>query len=368
MKIKAAVTHSPDSLYVIEDIELDEPHNDEMLVRVIASGYCHTDELIRIQKLPVTLPAVLGHEGCGIVERVGADVKEFMAGDRVAFSFGSCGKCDRCLEGRPTLCVLFEKINFGGVQADGTSRLSQNGKILSTLFGQSSFAKYAVVNERNAVKVPDDIPLEITGPLGCGIQTGAGAVLNRLKPKPTSSIAIFGCGSVGLSAVMAAKISNCAIIIGVDQVPSRLQLAMELGATHVINTKETPDAVTEIRNLTEGLGADCSVDASGNATCTKMSLNCTRLGSPTVIVGGGGDVTLNMEMDIMGHAKSLIGVVEGDSNPKLFIPELIKHYREGRFPFDKLITYYDFDDINTAMSDSNSGKTIKAILRMEKPG
>ena len=188
--------------------------------------------------------------------------------------------------------------------------------------------------------------------------------MNRLKPLPGSSIAVFGCGSVGLSAVMAAKISNCSIIVGVDQVPSRLELAMELGATHIINTKETPDAVGEIRKLADGLGAEYSVDASGNGVCTKMSLNCTRLGSPTVIVGGGGDVTLNMEMDIMGHAKSLIGVVEGDSNPKLFIPELIRHYRVGRFPFDKLISYYDFDDINTAMQESNRGKAIKAVLKM----
>ena len=364
MKIRAAVTKKANSQYVIEEIDLDEPRADEMLVKVVASGYCHTDELIRIQSLRVRLPAVLGHEGCGIVVKTGDDVKEFKEGDRVAFSFGSCGKCDRCLEGRPTLCVLFEKINFGGVQADGTSRLSFNGETLSTLFGQSSFAEYAVVNERGAIKVPDDISLDITGPLGCGIQTGAGAVLNRLKPRPTSSIAIFGCGSVGLSAVMASKISNCGVIIGVDRVPSRLEMALDLGATHVVNTAETPDAVQEIRKLTRGLGADCSVDASGNGICTRMALNCTRLGSPTVIVGGGGDVTLNMEMDIMGHAKSLIGVVEGDSNPKLFIPELLEHYRAGRFPFDKLISFYDFDDINQAMSDSNGGKAIKAVLRM----
>ena len=364
MKIKAAVTKEAGSLYVIEDIELDEPKNDEMLVKIVASGYCHTDELIRIQALPYPLPGVLGHEGCGIVVKTGKDVKEFSAGDRVAFSFGSCGKCDRCLDGWPTLCDLFVTINFGGVQADGTSRLSQNGKTLSTTFGQSSFAEYAVVNERGAVKVPDDVPLDITGPLGCGIQTGAGAVLNRLKPRPGSKIAVFGCGSVGLSALMAAKISNCSMIIGVDQVQSRLDMALELGATHVVNTKVTPDAVDEIRKLT-ALGADCSVDATGNARCTRMSLNCTRPGSPTVIVGGGGEITLDVEMDLMGPAKSLLGVVEGDSNPKLFIPELMEHYRAGRFPFDKLITYYDFEDINTAMRDSADGKAIKAVLKMK---
>ena len=364
MKVRAALVKEPNSLYVIEEIDLEEPHSDEMLVKVVASGYCRTDELIRTQSMRVRLPAVLGHEGCGIVEKTGVDVKEFKAGDRVAFSFGSCGKCDCCLEGKPTLCDSFERINFGGEQADGTSRLSLNGKTLPTLFGQSSFAEYAVVNERGAVKIPDDVPLEITGPLGCGIQTGAGAVLNRLKPRPGSAIAVFGCGGVGLSAVMAAKISNCAMIIAVDRVASRLDTALELGATHVVNTSVTPDAVLEIQNLT-GRGADCSVDSSGSGVCLKMALNCTRSGSPTVVVGGGGDVTLNVEHDVMGHAKSLLGVVEGDSNPKLFIPELLKHYRAGRFPFDKLITYYDFDDINTAMRESTGGKAIKAVLKMK---
>jgi aryl-alcohol dehydrogenase len=231
------------------------------------------------------------------------------------------------------------------------------------MFGQSSFAEYVVVNERCAVKIPDDVPLEITGPLGCGIQTGAGAVLNRLKPRPGSSIAVFGCGSVGLSAVMAAKIAGCGMVIGVDRVASKLDAAVELGATHVINTAETPDAVMEIRKLT-GLGADCSVDATGNDLCTRMALQCTRAGSSTVVVGGGGDVTINVELDLMSVSKSLIGVVEGDSNPKLFIPELIGLHRAGRFPFDKLITYYGFDDIEKAIADSHSGKAIKAVLKM----
>ena len=365
MVIRAAITRTPGIPYIIEDIELAEPHSDEMLVKVIACGVCHTDELARIQALPVPLPAVLGHEGCGIVEKTGTDVKEFKAGDRVAFSFGSCGKCSRCLDGWPTLCDSFVRINFGGVQADGTSRLSQSGTPISTMFGQSSFAEYAVVNERSAVMIPDDVPLEITGPLGCGIQTGAGAVLNRLRPRPGSTIAVFGCGSVGLSALMAAKIANCRIIIGVDRIPSRLDKALELGATHVVNTEKTPDAVEEIRKIT-GPGADCSVDSTGNGVCTRMALKCTRPGSPTVVIGGGGDMTLNVEIDLMGEAKSLIGVVEGDSNPKLFIPELIEHYRAGRFPFDKLIEYYDFDDINKAMDDSLGGKTIKAVLKMHR--
>ena len=363
MLVKAALIKKQGDPFSIEEVELAPPRADEMLVKVVACGFCHTDELVRIQALPAPLPSVLGHEGCGIVEQAGADVKEFKTGDRVAFSFGSCGTCNQCISGRPSLCDSFVRINFGGVQPDGTSRLSQNGVPIATLFGQSSFAHYAVVNERSAVRVPDDIPLEITGPLGCGIQTGAGAVLNRLSPRPGSAIAVFGCGSVGLSALMASKIANCGTIIGVDRIRSRLDLAVSLGATHVVNTDETPDAVEEIRKIT-GSGADGSVDTTGNGNCTRMALNCTRAGSTTVVIGGGGDMTINVEMDLMGEAKSLVGVVEGDSNPKLFIPELFDHYRAGRFPFDKLIKYYDFEDINQAMKDSLSGVTIKAVLRM----
>ena len=363
MKIRAAITREKDAPFVIEEVELDEPRVGEMLVRVVACGVCHTDELARIQSLPVPLPAVLGHEGCGVVVKTGANISEFKPGDKAAFSFGSCGKCARCLEGRPTLCESFVAINFGGVQPDGTSRLSQDGKPVSTMFGQSSFAEYVVVNERSAVKIPDGIPLEITGPLGCGIQTGAGAVLNRLKPGPGSKIAVFGCGSVGLSAVMAARIANCGMIIAVDKVRSRLDMALELGATHAVDSSASQDAVKEIKTFT-GIGADSSIDATGNGVCTRMALNCTRPGASTVLIGGGGDMTLNAETDIMGEAKSLIGVVEGDSNPKLFIPELMSHYSAGRFPFDKLVTFYDFDKINSAMADSLAGKAIKAILLM----
>jgi aryl-alcohol dehydrogenase len=233
------------------------------------------------------------------------------------------------------------------------------------MFGQSAFAQYVVVNERCAVRVPDAVPLDITGPLGCGIQTGAGAVWNRLKPRPGSSIAVFGCGSVGLSSIMAAKVSGCDVIIGADRTASRLAIAKELGATHLIDTSVTPDAVDEIRKIT-GLGADCAVDTTGNALCTRMSLQCTKPGSATVVVGGGGDIVINVEMDLMSVSKSLIGVVEGDSNPKVFIPEIMDHYLKGRFPFDKLITYYDFEQINEAVRDTHSGKAIKAVLKFSR--
>ena len=211
MKIKAAVTHAPGAPFVIEDVELAPPQKHEILVKITACGVCHTDDAARQQVIPVPLPAVLGHEGCGIVEAVGPEVSEFQVGDRVGISFGFCGHCHNCMTAHQHACENFNAINFGGVQADGTTRLSAlDGTPLATFFGQSSFATHVVVNEASAVKVQyDDIELALVGPMGCGIQTGAGAVLNRLRPEFGSSIAVFGCGTVGMSAIMAAKIAGC---------------------------------------------------------------------------------------------------------------------------------------------------------------
>ena len=251
-------------------------------------------------------------------------------------------------------------------QADGTSRLSTlDGQKLSTFFGQSSFATYAVVNQRNAVKVEyDDIDLSVVAPIGCGIQTGAGAVLNRLRPEFGSSIAVFGCGTVGMSAIMAAKIAGCEKIIAVGGNPKSLELAKELGATHTINRKEVDDIVGTIRNeITDG-GVNYAIDTSGVPDFVKKALAACRFMGTAVVLGATGDVTFNIQAELMGDAKSLIGIVEGDSIPKLFIPKLLDYYKKGMFPFDKLIRFYPFEQINEAFEASHSGECIKAVLKM----
>ena len=352
---------------MIEDVELAPPQKHEILVKVVACGVCHTDEAVQQQFIPVPLPAVLGHEGCGIVEAVGPEVTQFQVGDKVGISFGYCGTCRNCMTAHPNACEHFNAINFGGVQPDGTTRLSTlDGKPLSTFFGQSTFATYAVVNEASAVKVPyTDIDLALVGPMGCGIQTGAGAVLNRLRPSFGSSIAIFGCGTVGMSAIMAAKIAGCAKIIAVGGNPKSLELARELGATHTINRRETENIVEIIRTqITDG-GCDYAIDTSGTENFVKKALACVRFMGTAVVLGATGDVTLNIQNELMGDAKSLIGIVEGDAIPKLFIPQLLDYYRRGKFPFDRLIHFYPFEQINEAFEDSHSGKCIKAVLRME---
>ncbi|OOP73865.1 NAD(P)-dependent alcohol dehydrogenase [Clostridium beijerinckii] len=363
MKIKAAVIYEKGQNFKIEDVELESPKASEILVKVVASGVCHTDEVARLQAIPVPLPVVLGHEGCGIVEEVGSSVTEFKKGDRVGFSFGYCGHCENCLSAHQHACENLNAINFGGVMSDGTKRLSKNGQEISSFFGQSSFATYAVVNQNSAVKIDDDIELELAGPLGCGIQTGAGAVLNRLKPSFGSTIAVFGCGTVGMSAIMAAKIAGCSKIIAVGGNPTSLELAKELGATHTINRKETNDIVSEIKKLTNG-GCNYAIDTTGVGDFVRKALASVRFLGTAVVLGATGELTINVQEELMGEAKSLIGVVEGDAVPKLFIPKLIQYYKEGKFPFDKLIKFYDFEDINKAFEDSHNGKVIKAVLKM----
>lgn len=367
MKIKAAVTTKKDAPFEIREVELAEPKDHEILVKITACGVCHTDDAARVQMIPVPLPAVLGHEGCGVVEEVGPGVTDFKPGDKVGLSFGSCGHCRNCRNAKPYHCENFNAINFGGVQADGTTRLSTlDGKPLATFFGQSSFATHAVVNESSVVKVDyDDIDLALVGPMGCGIQTGAGAVLNHLRPPFGSTIAVFGCGTVGMSAIMAAKIANCDKIIAVGGNPDSLKLAMELGATHTINRKEVTDIVGKIRNeITDG-GVDYAIDTSGVEDFVKKMLASVNFGGTGVVLGATGDVTLNIQEELMGDAKSLVGIVEGDSVPKEFIPKLLNYHQKGLFPFEKLVKFYPFEKINEAFAESGSGKCIKAVLRMD---
>ena len=298
------------------------------------------------------------------MEEVGEGVKDFKKGDRVSFSFGFCGHCENCLSAHQHACENFNAINFGGVMADGTKRLSQNRVELSSFFGQSSFATYAVVHQDSTIKVTDDtIDLALLGPLGCGIQTGAGAVLNRLKPAVGSSIAVFGCGTVGMSAIMAAKIAGCDKIIAVGGNKKSLELALELGATHTVNRKECDDIVAEVKKITNG-GTHYSIDTTGVGDFVRKALASVRFMGTCVVLGATGDLTINVQQELMGDAKSLIGIVEGDSIPKLFIPKLIEYYKKGQFPFDHLIKFYDFKDINEAFAASHNGEVIKAVLKM----
>ncbi|PAE17746.1 aryl-alcohol dehydrogenase [Virgibacillus sp. 7505] len=364
MEIQAMLT-TEESDFKKQALQLDEPKADEVLVRIVASGVCHTDATVLDGSLPVPYPAVLGHEGSGIVERVGSNVTTVEPGDHVVLGFSYCGHCDNCLEGNAGGCENMMELNFAGKNKYGVSPIHKEEQEVSQFFGQSSFATYSTVDEKNVVKIDKEADLRLLGPLGCGLMTGSGTVLNSLAPEAGTSFVVFGTGAVGLSGMMAAKIAGCYPIIAVDIHDSRLELAKELGATHTINSKNE-DAAEKIKEIT-GKGAHYSLETTGVPEVTLAAIRCLRVkGECATVAVGKRDLIINVTNEIMTKAVTLKGVVEGDAVPQLIIPKLVKFYQNGQFPFDKLVKFYEMDDIQQAFEDSANGSTIKPILIIDK--
>ncbi|MBQ9024649.1 MAG: NAD(P)-dependent alcohol dehydrogenase [Bacilli bacterium] len=361
-EMRAALYKEDNGEYIIENVELIEPNANEVLVKVIASGMCHTDEFGKGIGLP--LPIVFGHEGAGIVEKVGENVKDIEVGDHVAFSYAYCGYCKNCISGMPQYCEHFNDINFGGVGADGKTKLFQNGKPLSMFFGQSSFATYSTINASSVVKVDKDVDLSIIAPMSCGIQTGAGAVLNTLKPSMDESIVVFGCGAVGMSAIMASKVARCKRIIAVARKEKDLILAKELGATDVVDSSKVENVAETLKELTNG-GVDYAIDTTGNGNMILNAIKLTKYNGTIIPLAPSGVIeNFNIGQDVLMEMRTIKGINQGDSIPKVFIPRLVRLYKEGLFPLDKIITKYSFDDIGKAKEDKDTGKCIKAVLVM----
>lgn len=366
IQIKAAVVREKGGPFSVESLTLDGPRRDEVLVRVVATGMCHTDMLARDQAYPVPHPIVLGHEGAGIVESVGADVAKVAPGDSVVLTFLTCGRCKPCRLGRMAHCEKTFPLCFGGSRLDGSTAVAdgRGEKVHDHFFGQSSFSTHALANERNVVKVKGEVPLERLGPLGCGIQTGAGAVMNALNVRPGTSFASFGAGAVGCSAIMAARAVGATTVIAIDIVPSRLEIAEELGATHVINGNKT-NPVAAIRDITSG-GVDYSLEASGDPTALHQAIEALGSLGTCGVVGAeplGTEVSFDVN-NLMIPGKSIRGILEGESVPDIFIPQLIELNAKGLFPFEKLTKFYSLDEINQAAKDSEAGGTIKPIIRL----
>jgi aryl-alcohol dehydrogenase len=367
VEVTVAVLREAGAPLKLERATLAAPRADEVRVRVVATGVCHTDMVVRDQLFPTPLPIILGHEGAGIVEAVGASVTTVAPGDHVVMTYMSCGLCLPCETGHPAHCSHMHPLNFGGGRMDGSTATCSCGDgaaIHDHFFGQSSFSTYVVASERNVVKVSKQAPLELLGPLGCGIQTGAGSVLKAMKVEAGASFVAFGAGAVGLAAVMAARVAGATTIIAVDVTPARLTLALELGATHVINSREE-DPVQRIREITGG-GANYSLECSGRAEVLRQAIDAITTLGTCGIVGAtkmGTEVAFNIN-EVMIPGKRIMGIVQGDVVANAFIPVLVDLYLQGRFPFDKLCRFYSFEQINEAMSDSERGITIKPILRM----
>jgi aryl-alcohol dehydrogenase len=364
--IEAVVVREKGGPFRVETLTLEEPRRDEVLVRIVATGMCHTDMVARDKVYDVPHPIVLGHEGAGIVERVGEDVQTVAPGDPVVLSYQPCRRCRPCLLGKPFYCVNTYALCFGGARLDGSTatRDSEGKPVHDHFFGQSSFGTFALANEDNVVKVPKEAPLEMLGPLGCGIQTGAGAVINALKVDAGASFVAFGAGAVGLAAVMAARVVGATTIIAADVVPSRLEMAKELGATHVLNSREQ-DPVAAVKEITGG-GADFSLEATGRPDVLRQAIDCTGVTGTCGIVGAaplGAEASFDVN-DVMIPGKTIRGILQGESVPQVFIPRLVDLHLQGRFPFDKLVKFYDLGDINRAADDSEKGGTIKPIIRM----
>ena len=353
---------------VIEHIHLDEPRPDEVLVRIVGTGVCHTDLVMRDQLVPTPFPAVLGHEGAGVVERVGGAVDGLAPGDHVVLSFASCGGCPSCGHSEPAYCHSWFPLNFMGMRADGSSAITDAGgqAIHSHIFGQSSFATYAVVNARNAVLVDPAIPLKLLGPLGCGLQTGAGAVLNALKVRRGSSVAVLGTGAVGLSAVMAAGIAGASTIVAVDLKQQRVEIARELGATH--GTVPMPGGMREVAaDVGLPAGFDYIVDTTGSAAVGNDAILALAPRGEIALVGAyppGADIVCD-GTHILSGGRVIRGVVEGGAEPHSFIPKLIEYWQDGQFPFDKLIEFFPLSEIEEAIRLSEEGVVVKPVILME---
>lgn len=366
MEVKAAVARTPGGDFTIERLTLSDMRPDEVLVRVVATGLCHTDIVVRDQLLPTPLPAVLGHEGAGIIEAIGDDVSSVAVGDPVVMGFAACRACPQCLAGEPAYCRDFAALNFGGCRADGSICLHDgDAPVSSHFFGQSSFASHAIVAARNVVKVAANAPLPLLGPLGCGIMTGAGAVMKALKMVRGETILITGGGPVGLSAVMAARASNAAAIIVADPLEGRRTIALELGATNVIDVA-AGDTGDQLRAILPK-GVDCVLDTSGAVPAIHAGVTALAPRGRLAIVGVpkalDAAITLNI-LQLLSLGISICGVTEGNADPQTFLPELIALNAQGLFPFEKLMKTYRLEDINRAIIDQHEGRCVKAVLTM----
>ncbi len=361
-KITAAVIRDPRGDFTLEEAVLGDLQKDEILVRIQACGVCHTDAKFREI---LSLPAVLGHEGTGIVEETGADVTGIRPGDRVILSYPWCGACAYCRQDEPYLCEQMIPLSFSGARLDGSRPvLVHDRPVSSAFFQQSAFASHVITPARGVVPVASDLPVEMLAALPCGIQTGAGTIMNSLRFRQGSTLVVFGAGAVGLSAVMAARIAGAGTIIVVDRIPSRLELALELGASHVLNFLEG-EVVKRVRDILPG-GAAYAFDTSATVAGLKDAIDSIGQGGRVGIVSfpeGGREFPFSTKT-LFIRLGTLQGIIQGHAVPRQFIPRLLDWHAQGLFPYERLITAYAFADINRAFADAESGSAVKPVLIM----
>jgi aryl-alcohol dehydrogenase len=367
MRANAAIFEKLFTPLSVTEVEVDSPGAGEALVKIVASGVCHTDALARDGDMPFPAPGVLGHEGAGVVSAVGDGVTNVAVGDKVVIGWPWCGTCRNCLEGQPRYCLQLGPLVIAGSRADGSTSLRRldGSPLHSHFFGQSSFASYSICAANALVPVPAETDVSLLGPLACGISTGAGAILNALRPFAGSSIVVYGSGAVGLSAIMAARLTAATHIIAVDKLASRLALAAELGATETIDVS-SPDAdpVAAVQEICGG-PADFSLDCAGNVNVLRQAADSVGMRGTVALIGGapaGAAFSLDHMSTLWG--KKVVGILGGESRSASLINTLITLNAQGRFPYDRLIEKFPLDQVNEALEASHHGDVIKPVLTM----
>lgn len=361
--MKAAVLYEVNTPLRVEEVTLDDPQYQEVMVKMAATGVCHSDLHIIKGDQPSPMPIVLGHEGAGIVEKVGPDVTTVQPGDHVVLpAIYTCGSCRYCVEGQPALCSEVLPAQLMGTLPSGGKRLHKSEQELN-LFYVGSFAEYVVVHERTAVKVREDAPLEVVCLLSCAVTTGVGSVINRAGLRAGESIAIYGCGGVGLCSVMGAKVAGAGKIIAIDVLDRKLEMAKELGAEYVINASRE-DPQQRVMEITGG-GADYSIESIGNVKAMAQAFGSIHSGGTCVLVGAPpyGDMLSTAPFEFL-LGKTLKGSLLGNVRTRIDIPRYIDLYMDGKLPIDKLITrYYSLDEINQAFAAMERGEVIRSVIR-----
>ena len=364
MKTRAAIVYEHDQPLVVEDVELDAPAPGQALVKLTASGVCHSDLSVIDGTIPLPLPAVLGHEGAGIVEEVGAGVKSVKPGDTVMMTFVTpCGHCFHCSRGRPNICIDHWTAPRGFL-TDGTQPFHQNGKRFHQMARIGTFADYTVVSANALVPVPSETPLDKAALIGCGVTTGVGAVINTAKVEAGSSMAVIGIGGVGVNVIQGGVLSGAEKIIAIDVVDGKLEAAREFGATHTVNSHDL-DPVETVMGLTDEVGVDYAFEVIGNPKTVALGFDMTRTGGAVVMIGVPRvDATLELPAaKIVYGERRVLGSMYGSSRMHADMPRLLRLYRTGKLKVDELVTEtYAIEQVNEAFDDLRAGKNIRGLI------
>ncbi|HVC32086.1 MAG TPA: Zn-dependent alcohol dehydrogenase [Chloroflexota bacterium] len=364
--MKAAVLYAVGQPLAIEEISIQDPRRGEVMVRVVAGGVCHSDLHVINGDLTAPLPVVLGHEGAGIVEKVGAGVDDFQPGDHVVLLWrASCGHCRYCLSGRPALCAMGAGIRWSGHLSDGTSRFRRGDQEIRHFAGVSSFGELTVLPREGLVKIDETVPLEKAAIVGCAVMTGVGAVINTARVEPGASMVVVGCGGVGLNVIQGGALVGAEKIIAVDVLDNKLAYARQFGATHTINAKQV-DPIEAVKELTDGDGADYAFEVIGNPKTIVQAYHLIRRGGTLVVVGVaplGAEIAINAS-SLMLEEKTIRGSLYGSCQPRLDAPRLLHLYQAGKLKLDELISRaYPLDQINVAFDALRNGEVARSIIR-----